>query len=102
MRKSKYDPLFFLVFLALYIYYFFIVGRFETTIDTAFGSRKVVAWHGGTLLAPMFATIFYLFYVFGDELENFELKKVLKDGWRKVKVFIREGIEEYRRWRKTL
>jgi len=116
MRKSKYDKYVFIACLLVFLYSFFIIGCkpvYKSDIeyparpiwwtDDDTGQVLAVEWSSAVLVAPMACIMFFFLMLFDDELlvvDRYWVKDNLKGMVKAFKEKMREGIREYREYRK--
>lgn len=116
MRKSKYDKYVCIACLLVFLYSFLIVG-FEplSKSDIKYPNRPLwwtdddsgeviaVKWSSAILVAPLCFLMFFFFMVFDDELlevDRYWVKDNLIKFYKDFKAKMREGIEEYHKYKK--
>lgn len=101
MRKSKYDPLVFFVLTGIVLYYFFTQGfYYETFTNPAYDPpvEEILMVPGQVIYGSFFAIIFFLLYVYGDDLEKVPKIKVLfRNSIKNFKKAIHDKVEEGKR-----
>ena len=104
MRSSKYDPIMFLIMVGLFLYFFLVVGLMEVTIfnPVTMQYEIVPAWHGGVILAPLLALMYFCFMLFEEELRPVNrrwVKHKIVIAFNKLRNHCRSGLQEYKEWK---